>query len=76
VRQGGAGGEIEDEIVVDSGALPHEEVAAVQENVQADECEHAAGAKAETMLLKVKKKASLFYHETVQGCYLKVIIHA
>jgi len=65
VRQGGAGGEIEDEIVVDSGALPHEEVAAVQENMQADECEHAAGAKAETMLLKVKI-ASLFYHETVK----------
>ena len=65
MRQGGAGGEIEDEIVVDSGALPHEEVAAVQENMQADECEHAAGAKAETMLLKVKI-ASLFYHETVK----------
>jgi len=65
VRQGGAGGEIEDEVVVDPGALPHEEVAAVQENVQADECEHAAGAKAETMLLKVKI-ASLFYHETVK----------
>ena len=65
MRQCGAGGEIEDEIVVDSGALPHEEVAAVQENMQADECEHAAGAKAETMLLKVKI-ASLFYHETVK----------
>ena len=65
MRQGGAGGEIEDEIVVDSGALPHEEVAAVQENMQADECEHAAGAKDETMLLKVKI-ASLFYHETVK----------
>ena len=65
MRQGGAGGEIEDEVVVDPGALPHEEVAAVQENVQADECEHAAGAKAETMLLKVKI-ASLFYHETVK----------
>ena len=65
MRQGGAGGEIEDEIVVDSGALPHEEVAAVQENMQADECEHAAGAKAETMLIKVKI-ASLFYHETVK----------
>ena len=65
MRQCGAGGEIEDEVVVDPGALPHEEVAAVQENVQADECEHAAGAKAETMLLKVKI-ASLFYHETVK----------
>ena len=65
MRQCGAGGEIEDEVVVDPGALPHEEVAAVQENVQADECEHAAGAKAETMLIKVKI-ASLFYHETVK----------
>ena len=65
MRQCGAGGEIEDEVVVDPGALPHEEVAAVQENMQADECEHAAGAKAETMLLKVKI-ASLFYHETVK----------
>jgi hypothetical protein len=31
VRQGGVGGEIEDEVVVDPGALGHEEVAAVEE---------------------------------------------
>jgi hypothetical protein len=46
VRQGGAGGEIEYEVVVDPGALPHEEVAPIQEDVQADECKHAAEAKA------------------------------
>jgi len=46
VRQGGAGGEIEYEVVVDPGALPHEEVAPIQEDVQADECKHTAEAKA------------------------------
>lgn len=62
--------------MVDPGALPHEEVAAVEEHVQADECKHAVEAKAETMLLKVKI-ASLVYHKSMKIWYLKaVIIHA
>jgi hypothetical protein len=32
--------------VADPGALPHEEVAPVQEDVQADECKHTAEATA------------------------------
>jgi hypothetical protein len=44
VRQGGARGEIKYEVVADPCALPHEEVASVKEDVQADECKHAAEA--------------------------------
>lgn len=44
--QGGAGGEIKYEVVVDPGALPHEEVAPIQEDMQADERKHAAEPKA------------------------------
>ena len=43
VREGSVGHEVEYEVLVDPCALPHEQVASVEEAVQADECEDAAG---------------------------------
>jgi hypothetical protein len=46
--------------VVDPGALPHEEVAAVEEDVQAEECKHAAEAKCRNYVTSGKKIASFW----------------
>lgn len=42
VLEGGGGGKLEDEVVVDPGAPPCADVASIQKHMQADQCEHAA----------------------------------
>lgn len=50
VLQGCARREFKYEVVVDSCVLPHEQVAAIQEDVQAEKCKHAAGRRADILI--------------------------